>query len=160
MDEALDNNEFELEEDTQKDRYLTFTMGKEVYAIEIVNVTEIIGMQAITEVPEIPRFIKGIINLRGKIIPIMDARLRFHKEPKEYTERTCIIIIDIAEHSIGLVVDQVSEVILIPETEIVPAPAELTGGHSKYIKAIGKVDKDVKLIIDCEKLLHEDGTDK
>jgi len=82
-------------ENTQKDKYLTFLLGEETYAIEIKYVTEIIGIQPITQVPELPSYIKGIINLRGRIIPVMDVRLRFKKPPVEYNDRTCIIVIDI-----------------------------------------------------------------
>lgn len=145
----------EQEEDTQKNKFLTFSIGKEFYGMEIMYVTEIIGIQAITEVPELPEYIKGIINLRGKIIPVMDVRLRFKKEPREYNDRTCIIVVDIKEMSIGLIVDSVSEVISIPEQEIVPPP-EFNKSSNGYIKGIGKVGNEVKLIIDCNKLLNDD----
>lgn len=92
-------SEFQTEQldetvDTQKDKYLTFVIGKEVYGIDIGIVTEIIGLQKITEVPEFPVYMKGIINLRGKIIPVMDVRLRFKQAARNYSERTCIIIVD------------------------------------------------------------------
>lgn len=112
----------EMEEDTQKGKFLTFSLGKEDYGVEIKYVTEIIGIQSITEVPDLPAYINGIINLRGKIIPVMDVRLRFGKTVREYDDRTCIIVIDINDISIGLIVDRVSEVINIPESEIVPPP--------------------------------------
>jgi purine-binding chemotaxis protein CheW len=144
------------EEDTQKGRFLTFTLGKEDYGIEIIYVTEIIGIQAITEVPELPDYVKGIINLRGKIIPVMDVRLRFKKEPIAYTDRTCIIVIDIKDISIGMIVDTVSEVISIDDVNIVPPPSMKTGFHNRYVKGIGKVGNDVKLLLDCEKILSED----
>lgn len=147
---------FEQEEDTQKGRFLTFSLGKETYGIEIRYVTEIIGIQAITEVPELPVYIKGIINLRGKIIPVMDVRLRFKKEPKEYNDRTCVIVVDIRDISVGLIVDSVSEVLTIPEQDIVEPPHLSKGYGNRYIKNIGKVGNDVKLLIDCEKLLTED----
>ncbi len=146
------------EEDTLDGRFLTFQLGSEAYGIEIRYVTEIIGIQTITEVPELPEYIMGIINLRGKIIPIMDVRLRFKKNFREYTDRTCIIVIDIRNESIGLVVDSVSEVISIPETEIV-APPELKKEGNKYIRGIGKVGGDVKLLLDCEKLLNDDDSE-
>ncbi len=145
----------EQEEDTQKDKYLTFSVGNEFYGIEIKYVTEIIGIQSVTEVPELPEYIKGIINLRGKIIPVMDVRLRFHKQPREYNDRTCIIVIDFDEISIGLIVDSVSEVLSIAEKDIV-LPPDLGSGSSKYIKCMGKVNDDVKLILDCQKLLCEE----
>jgi len=155
MAEIIENF-VELEEDTQKDRYLTFSLGKESYGIEVRYVIEIIGIQSITEVPEMPDYIKGIINLRGKIIPVMDVRLRFKKEPKEYNDRTCIVVIDIKGISIGLIVDSVSEVITIPEEDVVDPPAINKSTNNKYIKKIGKVKNDVKLLLDCEKLLSDD----
>lgn len=156
----LNNNIFE-EEDTQKGRYLTFVLGKEAYGLEIKYVTEIVGIQTITEIPEFPEYIKGIINLRGNIIPVMDARLRFKKEPKEYNDRTCVIVIEIMDTSIGLIVDRVSEVLSIPEQGIVAPPKmNRDTNSSRYIKNIGKVGNDVKLLLDCEKLLKDDELNK
>lgn len=146
----------EMEEDTQKCRFLTFAIGKETYGIEIKYVMEIIGIQAITQLPELPDYIKGIINLRGKIIPIMDVRLRFKKEYREYNDRTCIIVVDINDLSIGLIVDSVSEVLSIEDKDIVEPPQMNKGINKRYIKSIGKVGNDVKLLLDCEKLLTED----
>lgn len=144
------------EEDTQKDKYLTFSLNKENYALEVRYVTEIIGIQQITEVPELPSYIKGIINLRGKIIPVMDVRLRFKKAPREYNDRTCIIVVDIRGVAIGLIVDSVVEVLSIPQSEVVPPPDPSTGFSNRYIKGVGKVGNDVKLILDCEKILNDD----
>ncbi len=146
----------EMEEDTQKGKFLTFSLGKEDYGVEIKYVTEIIGIQSITEVPDLPAYINGIINLRGKIIPVMDVRLRFGKTVREYDDRTCIIVIDINDISIGLIVDRVSEVINIPESEIVPPPQLDKSSKHRYIKGIGKVGNDVKLLLDCEKILNDD----
>lgn len=159
MDE-LRNEELLFDEDTQKDKYLTFTIGKEVYGIGIKYVTEIIGLQAITEVPEMPEFIKGVINLRGKIIPVMDVRLRFKKEQREYDDRTCIIVVDIKNNAIGLIVDRVSEVLPIPEQDVVPLPELDKKVKQKYINGIGKVGNKVNLLLDCEKLLKEDELDE
>lgn len=145
----------EMEEDTQKGKFLTFLLGKEDFGIEIKYVTEIIGIQSITEVPELPAYINGIINLRGKIIPVMDVRLRFGKPTREYDDRTCIVVIDISDISIGLIVDRVSEVLDIPESEIVPPPRLNKESHHRYIKGIGKVGNEVKLLLDCEKLLSD-----
>lgn len=155
MTDLIENN-LEMEEDTQKGRFLTFSLGKESYGIEIKYVTEIIGIQAITEIPELPEYVKGIINLRGKIIPVMDVRLRFKKEPREYNDRTCVVVVDIENIPIGLIVDSVSEVLAIPEQDIVEPPQMNKGYNNRYIKAIGKVENDVKLLLDCKKLLTED----
>ncbi|MBU3099470.1 MULTISPECIES: chemotaxis protein CheW [Clostridium] len=155
MAEVLDEI-IETAEDTQKGKFLTFYVGKESYGIEIKFVTEIIGIQEITEVPELPNYVKGIINLRGKIIPVVDVRLRFKKEPKEYNDRTCIIVIDIKGISVGLIVDNVSEVINIEDSNIVPPPDIKTSFNNQYIRGIGKVEDEVKLILDCDKLLNDD----
>lgn len=146
----------ETSEDTQKGKFLTFSVGRESYGIEIKFVTEIIGIQDITEVPELPDYIKGIINLRGKIIPVLDVRLRFKKAVKEYNDRTCIVVIEIKEISVGLIVDNVSEVISIEEENIVPPPDIKTGFNSRYVRGIGKVSNEVKLLLDCDKLLNDD----
>lgn len=146
----------EFEVDTQRGRFLTFSLGKEIFGIEIKYVTEIIGIQEITEVPELPHYIKGIINLRGKIIPVMDVRLRFKKEEREYNDRTCVIVIDVREISIGLIVDMVSEVLAIPEEEVVEPPQMKNIFNNRYIKKIGKSGDDTILLLDCEKLLTED----
>lgn len=144
------------EEDTQKGKILTFTLGSEAYGLDIRYVTEIIGVQEITEVPDLPEYIRGIINLRGKIIPVMDVRLRFKKPFREYNDRTCIVVVDIKDVSVGLIVDTVSEVISIQDQDIVPPPELSKGISNKYIKGIGKVGSEVKLLLDCSKLLNYD----
>ena len=158
MAENLALDLLDQEEDTQKGKFLTFILGSESYGIEIKHVTEIIGIQSITEVPELPEYIRGIINLRGKIIPVMDVRLRFKKPFREYNDRTCTIVVDIKDVSIGLIVDGVSEVISIPDSEIV-APPDLSKGGNRYIKGIGKIGSNVMLLLDCEKLLNDDVID-
>lgn len=155
MADLIQTEEFEQEEDTQKDKYLIFTEGNEYYGIEIKTVTEIIGIQPITEVPELPEYIRGIINLRGKIIPVMDVRVRFNKPFQDYNDRTCIIVIEIQDISIGLIVDSVSEVAVIPDSEIVPPP-EVNKGSNKFIKGIGKIGNEVKLILDCDQLFSDE----
>jgi purine-binding chemotaxis protein CheW len=155
----IQQENLDFSEDTQKGKFLTFIVGHEVYGIEIRYVTEIIGIQAITAVPELPGYIRGIINLRGKIIPVMDVRLRFKKEFREYNDRTCVIVVDINEISVGLIVDGVAEVMVIPDEDIVPPP-QVNKGQNRYIKAIGKVGNDVKLILDCDKLLSDEELEK
>lgn len=148
-----------LEEDTQKGRYLIFALENELYGIEIKYITEIIGLQPITAVPELPKFICGIINLRGKIIPVMDVRLRFNKNFRQYDDRTCVIIIELMNLTMGMIVDSVEEVLTIPDSEIVD-PSEVSMVINKYIKGIGKVNNEVKLLLDCSKLLSIEETDK
>ena len=136
MADIVDQDNQDQIEDTQKGKFLTFCMGNDFYGIEIKYVTEIIGLQPITEIPEMPEYIRGIINLRGKIIPVMDVRLRFRKPFREYNDRTCIVVIEISEVSVGLIVDSVSEVIAIPDEEIV-APPSMTKEGNRYIIGIG-----------------------
>ncbi|HZG84173.1 chemotaxis protein CheW [Paenibacillus sp.] len=145
----------EWEEDTLKGKFLAFTLGAEEYGIEIKYVTEIINMQPITVVPEVPVFMKGIINLRGTIIPVMDVRLRFRKEPREYNDRTCIIVIHFEGTTIGLIVDAVAEVLSIQDSDIVDPP-KMNQASQRYIRGVGKVGDRVKLLLDCSKLLTDD----
>ncbi len=146
----------EQQEDTQHGRFLTFSIGEEDYGIEIRHVTEIINMQEINKIPEVPDYIKGIINLRGKIIPVIDVRLRFKKEPISYNDRTCIIVIDTGEISVGLIVDYVSEVISIEDKSIAPPPDMRIGIQNKYIQGIGKIGSKVILLLECQKLFLDD----
>ncbi|MGG6310993.1 chemotaxis protein CheW [Paenibacillus macerans] len=148
--------QIEQDEDTQKGKFLTFQIGSDVYGIEIRYVTEIIGIQAITEVPELPEHIRGIINLRGKIIPVMDVRLRFKKPFREYNDRTCIVVVEIRDISIGLIVDGVAEVVQIAEEDIVPPPEINSAQQQGFIRGVGKVGSEIKLLLDGDKLLHHD----
>lgn len=150
----------ELEdEDTLRGKYLIFSMGSELYGMEIRHITEIIGIQPITEIPDMPDYVKGVTNLRGKIIPVMDARLRFKKAVREYDDRTCIIVLDTNGLSIGLIVDSVAEVLTMSEEDIAPPP-EINKDGRKYIKGIGKAGGTVKLLLDCQKLLTDNETEE
>lgn len=146
-------NEALTAEDTQKDKYLTFHLADEDYGIEIRYVTEIIGIQKITKVPDMAHFIKGVINLRGKVIPVMDVRARFNLPPRDYDERTCVIVVNVNEQDIGLVVDHVNEVADIPEAQVEPPPNTSQGKTSRYIRGIGKMGDSVKVLLDAETLL-------
>ena len=143
------------EEDTQKDKYLTFSLADEIYGIDIAVVIEIIGIQNITQVPEVPDYVRGIINLRGKIIPVVDMRLRFKRDFREYTDRTCVVVIEVHDVLIGLIVDGVAEVRDIKSDHVVPPPA-LKESKNKYIRGIGKLKESVVLLLDWEKLFSED----
>lgn len=155
LDDLMDEDLYD-EEDTQKDKYLTFHLSGEDYGIDIAFVTEIIGIQKITEVPDMPDFVKGVINLRGKVIPVMDVRLRFLLPEREYDERTCIIVVEINAISVGLVVDQVNEVVGIPENNVEAPPRTTKGASSRYLKGMGKIDDEVRILLNVEKLLYED----
>ncbi|MCX5876065.1 MAG: chemotaxis protein CheW [Deltaproteobacteria bacterium] len=154
--EETDDDWADDNEDTQKDKYLTFHLAKEDYGIEIRFVTEIIGIQRITEVPDMPEFLKGVINLRGKVIPVMDVRSRFHMEARDYDERTCIIVVNINNTSIGLVVDKVQEVVDIPESQVEAAPEKARGKRSRFLQGMGKVNDEVKILLNVEQLLYEE----
>ncbi len=148
----------EEEEDTQKDKYLSFSLADEDYAIEIKHVNEIIGMQKFTEVPNVKRYIKGIINLRGNIIPVVDVRTRFKVEQIDYDDRTSIIVVMNQNIMIGLIVDEVSEVLKITEDKIASRPQTNKGSQSKFIQGVGKVGEDVKIILDLQRLLFDEDT--
>lgn len=143
-------------EDTQKDKYLTFHLAGEDYGIDICYVIEIIGIQKITDVPDMPDFIRGVINLRGKVIPVMDVRARFSIENRDYDDRTCIIVVDIEGTEVGLVVDEVSEVADIPEKNVEPPPRTGKGTGSRYIQGMGKIGEEVKILLDVQRLLFDE----
>jgi len=142
--------------DDMKGRFLTFLIDEEMFGIELSSVMEIVGIQPVTRMPEMLDYIKGIINLRGRIIPVMDVRLRFKKSEKDYNDRTCIIVIDYGGISIGLIVDSVSEVLTIPDEDIAKKPEISSKGSRGYVNRIGKISEKVVLLIDCEKLLNEE----
>ncbi|MBC3796149.1 chemotaxis protein CheW [Acetobacterium tundrae] len=148
------------EEIDQKGQYLTFLLEDEAYGIWIGYVTEIIGILPYMEVPELPDYIRGIINLRGRIIPIMDMRLRFSKTFVDYNERTCIIVTDIEADTVGLIVDSVSEVVTIADDNINDKPMMSTGISNQFVKNIGKVGDEVILLLDCEKVLMHNEFEK
>jgi purine-binding chemotaxis protein CheW len=146
----------EDDEDTQKDKYLTFAVGSVDYGIEICHVTEIIGIQKITEIPDMPGHIKGVINLRGKVIPVMDVRLRFSLAERAYDDRTCIIVVKVNGAALGLVVDTVKEVADIPAHQIEAPPDVSEGNRQMFIKGLGKMGNEVKILLDGEKLVHKE----
>jgi len=157
MSEVYNQNEFfEESEESLDDMYLTFVLGDVEFGINISYVTEIIGIQAITFVPELPVFVKGIINLRGQIIPVIDVRLRFQREPVEYNDRTCIIVLQIKELSIGFIVDSVASCIAITNDNILEPPTVQRNFYQKYVSGIGRIMEKIILILDCGKLIGED----
>jgi len=145
----------EEDEDTLEGKYLTFPLGNEEYGLEIRHVTEIVGIQHITEMPDMPTYVKGVINLRGKVIPVMDVRMRFGLDPKQYDDHTCIVVVNIQSIAVGLVVDTVSEVISIAGNRIEPPPTLRRGDTSRYIQGLGKVDETVKILLNIEQLLYD-----
>jgi purine-binding chemotaxis protein CheW len=140
-------------------KYLTFTLADEEYGIGILKIKEIIGMMPVTTVPQTPDFVKGVINLRGKVIPVMDLRLRFGMESIDYTERTCIIVVEIEGASgniqIGIVVDSVSEVLNINGEDIEDTPTFGTKLNTEYILGMAKMEGGVKILLDINRVLSE-----
>ncbi len=141
-------------------KYLTFTMAEEEYGIGILKIKEIIGMMSFTTVPQTPEFVKGVINLRGKVIPVVDLRLRFGMESIDYTERTCIIVVEIEGTTdtvqIGIVVDSVSEVLNVDVEEIEDTPTFGTKLNTDYILGMAKMEGGVKILLDIDRVLSAD----
>jgi purine-binding chemotaxis protein CheW len=141
-------------------KYLTFSLADEEYGIGILKIKEIIGMMPVTTVPQTPEFVKGVINLRGKVIPVIDLRLRFGMDSIDYTERTCIIVVEIDGASgtvqIGIVVDSVSEVLNVKGEEIEDTPTFGTKLNTDYILGMAKMEGGVKILLDIDRVLSAD----
>jgi purine-binding chemotaxis protein CheW len=137
-------------------KYLTFALGHEVYALEILMVREIIGLMEITMVPRMPDFVRGVINLRGKVIPVIDLRRKFGMEDIAETKETCIIVVDINDVLMGIVVDRVSEVLDIPVEEIDETPSFGVSITTEFILGIGKVKGKVIIILDIKAVLTKE----
>jgi purine-binding chemotaxis protein CheW len=141
-------------------KYLTFSLAGEEYGIGILKIREIIGMLPITSVPETPHYVKGVINLRGKVIPVVDLRLRFGMAEIDYTERTCIIVVEMGSPGgmlhIGTVVDAVSEVLNIKGEDIADTPSFGAKFNTDYILGMAKMGKGVKLLLDIDRVLSSD----
>jgi len=141
-------------------KYLTFTLDKEEYGIALLKVKEIIGMISITSVPRTPAYVKGVINLRGKVIPVSDLRLRFEMAAADYTDRTCIIVVEIQGEDttiqVGIVVDAVSEVMNIKAEEVEDPPSFGTKVETDYILGMANMDGRVKILLDIDRVLTSD----
>ena len=141
-------------------KYLTFTLAEEEYGIGILKVKEIIGIMSITTVPQTPEYMKGVINLRGKVIPVVDLRLKFGMEAMEYTERTCIIVVEIdggnRKIQMGIVVDAVSEVMNIKAGDIEDTPNFGSRLNTEYILGMAKIGGKVKILLDIGQVLNSD----
>ena len=160
MEEKTEALEAVEQEDTRQGKYMTFCIGNDVFGIELQYVSEIIQMQQIAPIPEVEHFIKGLINLRGKIIPVIDVADRFGKVPFEYSDRTCIIVVEVQGVTVGLIVERISEVVSIEGEDILPPPnVSKTNAQAKFIRGIGKVGDSVRLLLDPVKLLSDDSLD-
>lgn len=140
----------------EEGKYLTFALGNEEYGVEILQVREIIGLMEITAVPQVPEYIKGVINLRGKVIPVIDLRLKFCMEAIAYTGETCIIVLQIHDTIMGIIVDRVCEVLDIAEKNIEAPPNFGTKINTDFITGMGKVADSVKILLNMQKIMTDD----
>ncbi|WP_029910272.1 chemotaxis protein CheW [Pelobacter seleniigenes] len=144
-----------IDQDSMDGMYLTFELAGENYGLEIRHVIEIIGVQPVIWIPDMPEHVIGVLNLRGKVFPIIDVRLRFQMEPRAFDDRTCIIVVNIDGNSVGLVVDKVNEVVDIPASDIEPPP---TNGNRKnlYIQGMGRMAQNVTILLNIERLINDE----
>lgn len=150
--------------DNLESKYLTFSLGNEEYGIDIIKIREIIGLMKVTALPRMPAYVKGVINLRGRVIPIVDLRLRFGMEAADYTERTCIIVVEIGTNGgrklvMGIVVDSVSEVLNIRAGEVEDAPAFGAALETGFIQGMAKSNGGVKILLDIDRILCPEETE-
>jgi purine-binding chemotaxis protein CheW len=141
--------------DESQNMYLTFDVAGETYAVNIRTVTTIVGVQRISEIPDLPPYIRGVMNLRGKVIPVMDIRLRFNLPWKEYDDRTTIIVLDVQNASTGLVVDKVNDVVTISPEQISAPPRRPASGDQGVIRGLGKLEHQVCVILDVAHLMQD-----
>ncbi|QOR35329.1 purine-binding chemotaxis protein CheW [Clostridium sp. 'deep sea'] len=146
MYNASDNN-------TQKGKNLTFIVNNETYGIDIKYVRQIIGVQKITIIPNQPKYLKGVINLRGEIVPVMDVSLRFGKDEIAFDDRTCFIVVDIDNTTVGLIVERVSEVIVLNDENISDPPDFNNDMSNRFVRGIGKIGDEVYILLNSSELL-------
>ncbi len=137
----------------REEKFLTFVLNNEVYGIEILKVREIIGLMDITNVPQTPDYMKGVINLRGKVIPVIDLRLKFSIPEEEHTQETCTIVVEVDKTSIGIIVDNVSEVMEIKGDKIEDTPPFGQGIDTSFIMGLGKAKEAIVILLDIAKVL-------
>lgn len=146
--------------DANENKFLSFRIGKEEFGVEILRVREIIGVIDVTPLPQTPDYVKGVINLRGKIIPVIELRTKLGLPPKEYTEETCIIVVEVSDGGderfhMGVIVDSVSEVIDIPRDNIEASPRFGNGLNTSYILGMGKVKEQVLILLDIDRVMTQ-----
>lgn len=145
--------------DPRAGKYLTFQLGKEEFAVQVLNVREIMGVQEITAVPQMPFHVKGVLNLRGKVVPVVDLRLRFAMQELEYTQRTCIIVVQTegqaGKISTGIIVDGVSEVLTIQTADIEDTPDFGMSAATPYLMGLAKIKGKVKILLDIAKVIQD-----
>ncbi|MBM9590112.1 purine-binding chemotaxis protein CheW [Leptospira sp. 201903075] len=158
MSQTLKSWDLNADEDTMRDLYLCFSLEDRDYAFEVRHLTEILALPAITTIPGTAPFLKGVINIRGKIIPVMDVRLRFDMPFKPYHDRTCVLLVELDGLPLGLIVDTVNDVLRIPVENIDLAPKIGESKSSRFIYATGRVGDTVKILINLQRLLTQEET--
>ena len=160
MSDIINTFEDEKEVDLQRNMYLTFLLDNRVFAFPIKDVDEIVEVMEATPVPEFPPYVKGIVNIKGKVTPVIDLRLRFKIEEKDYDERTCIVVLTIEDKHIGFIVDTVLSVMEINEDIIDPAPSLSADDVSKYIKGVAKLEDKLLMLLDSGKIIRQEDFEK
>lgn len=155
QDVGLTNIVDESEEEGEILQLVSFHVGDEEYAVDILNVQEIIRMVEITAVPNAPHYVEGVINLRGKVIPILDLRARFGLSAIEQSKETRIIVVDLENVIIGFIVDSVSEVLRLPESRIEPSPVTSKSGSAEFHKGVGRINGRLLVVLDLKQLIHQ-----
>lgn len=150
----------DLNDAVDTNQYVTFLIGSEVYGVEVLRVQEIIGMTRVTQVPNSMHFMKGVINLRGTVVPVVDMRLRFVMDEKDYDNFTVILIVEVKGTMIGMIVDSVSDVVNIPVKDIQDTPHFSVNIRTDYIKGIGRIEEDLVIVLDVDKILSHEEIEK
>jgi purine-binding chemotaxis protein CheW len=153
MQELTDITEAGIPSASAENEYLTFSLGQEEYGVDILKVQEIRGYETVTHIANTPEYIKGVINLRGIIVPIIDMRLKFHLDHADYNELTVVIILNVGGRVIGMVVDGVSDVITLKPEQIKPSPEFGAAIDARYITGVGTVEDRMLILVDIQKLL-------
>jgi purine-binding chemotaxis protein CheW len=149
----LDEKKKQLENDVELNQMISFLVGEEEYGLEILRVKEVIRIREITRLPRAPSFVKGIINLRGDIIPIIDLRDRFGLERREYSQATRVIVVDVEGRLVGMVVDAASQVVRIPADQIEPPPPIVGGLSADYVQGVGKLEDRLVILLAIDRIL-------
>lgn len=151
-----ENNEADTQQSQDTHEFLTFTLGEETYALDILQVKEIRGYESVTKIARAPEFIKGVINLRGEIVPILDLRLKFNVGEATYDEFTIVIVLHVHERYVGIVVDSVSDVISLREGEVRPPPEFGVAFDSRFLKGLAENNEQMVILVDIQRLITSD----
>ncbi len=157
VEDIFSKNENSANENVPTEKYLTFFIDEQLFAIQSSQVVEIIRMQPITFMPKLPPYVKGVINLRGKIVPLIDLRLKLNKAPIEYDDHTSIIVVETGDFSVGFIVDRVNDVTDIAKTQISDAPKLAKDSANNYVAGIATLENEVAMLLNVTKLLENNG---